>query len=51
MTILVEIKVKGFLSKCVEKTSACGQNQRTEHLAINKRDWTLLSKGKLPDVI
>ena len=48
MINLVEIKVKGFLWKCAEKSSINGQNHEETNSA---RYWTLLTKEKLAGVI
>ena len=47
----VEIRVKAFPWKCVEKASIYGQNHGAEQLPISERYWTLLTKEYLSGVI
>ena len=51
MIILVEIKVKGSLWKCIKKAPIHGQNHRVEQLPISEKYWTCLTKEKLSGVI
>ena len=51
MVILVQIKVKGFLWKCVKEASTYSQYHRMKQLPINKIYWAVLTIEKLSYVI